>query len=61
MLKNASLLRDEKGKVLGAVETVTDLSEIEERDEKIEQLSKLLDGDSTFYGIVEVSRHQEGF
>lgn len=52
VLKNASLLRDEKGKVLGAVETVTDLSEIEERDEKIEQLSKLLDGDSTFYGMV---------
>jgi two-component system, NtrC family, response regulator HydG len=52
VLKNASLLRDEEGRVLGAVETVTDLSEIEERDEKIEHLSKLLDVDSTFYGMV---------
>ncbi len=52
VLKNASLLKNSAGKVLGAVETVTDISEIEERDEKIEQLSKLLDGGSSFYGMV---------
>ncbi len=52
VLKNASLLKNAGGKVLGAVETLTDISEIEERDEKIEQLSKLIDRGSSFYGIV---------
>ncbi|MFZ2447846.1 MAG: sigma 54-interacting transcriptional regulator [Syntrophobacteraceae bacterium] len=52
VLKNASLLKSADGTLLGAVETVTDLSEIEERDERIEQLSKLLDIDTTFHGLV---------
>ncbi|MHC1725135.1 MAG: sigma-54 interaction domain-containing protein [Syntrophobacteraceae bacterium] len=52
VLKNASLLKDEAGIVLGAVETITDISPIEQRDEKIEQLSKLLEVDSTFHGMV---------
>ena len=52
VLKNASLLKNAQGEVLAAVETVTDLSEIEQRDEKIEQLSKLLDGEATFHGMV---------
>jgi len=52
VLKNASLLRDADGGVLGAVETLTDISEIDKRDQRIEQLSRLLDGDADFHGMV---------
>ncbi len=52
VLKNASLLKDENGIVLGAVETLTDISGIRERDEKIEQLNRLLDEGSSFHGMV---------
>jgi len=52
VLKNASLLKDADGKVLGAVETVTDISEIDKREEKIQQLSRLLDSDAGFHGMV---------
>jgi transcriptional regulator with PAS, ATPase and Fis domain len=52
VLKNAALLKDPAGKVLGAVETVTDISEIDKRDQQIEQLSRLLDGAGGFQGMV---------
>jgi two-component system response regulator HydG len=52
VLKNASILRDASGEVLGAVETLTDISEIDKRDEKILQLSRLLEGDDGFHGII---------
>lgn len=51
-LKNASVLRDEDGTVLGAVETLTDLSEIDRLDRKLEVLSRQLDENSGFGGIV---------
>lgn len=50
--KTASLLKDHRGQVLGAVETLTDLSEMDKRDQKIEELSKFLDTDSGFHGII---------
>lgn len=52
VLKNASLLRDGDNSVLGAVETVTDISEIDRREERIQQLSKLLDENASFHGIL---------
>ncbi len=52
VLKNAAILRDETGKVLGAVETLTDISEIARRDEQIQQLSLLLDTAGDFQGMV---------
>jgi PAS domain S-box-containing protein len=52
VFKKASLLKDDTGKVLGAVETLTDISEIDKRDEKIEALFKLLDTDTGFHGII---------
>jgi PAS domain S-box-containing protein len=52
VLKNASLLRDAEGKVLGAVETVTDISEIDRREEQIQQLSRLLDENASFHGML---------
>ncbi|MDA8307564.1 MAG: sigma 54-interacting transcriptional regulator [Deltaproteobacteria bacterium] len=52
VLKNASLLKDMDGNVVAAVETFTDITGIRERDEKIRQLSRLLDGRSTFHGLI---------
>ena len=52
VLKNAAILRDEAGQVLGAVETLTDISELDKRDEKIQQLSKLMDTAGGFQGMV---------
>jgi two-component system response regulator HydG len=52
VLKNASILRDTAGEVLGAVETLTDISEMAKRDEKIQQLSRLLEGEEGFHGII---------
>lgn len=51
-LKNAAILRDEAGQVLGAVETLTDISELDKRDEKIQHLSKLIDTAGDFHGLV---------
>jgi two-component system response regulator HydG len=51
-LKNAAILRDEAGQVLGAVETLTDISEMDKRDEKIHHLSKLMDTSGDFHGLV---------
>ena len=52
ILKNAAILRDEAGQVLGAVETLTDISEIDKRDEQIHHLSKLMDTSGDFHGLV---------
>jgi two-component system, NtrC family, response regulator HydG len=52
VFKKASLLKDRQGNVLGAVETLTDISEVEKRDEKIEQLSRMLGGEMGFHGLI---------
>lgn len=52
VFKKASVLKDEKGRVLGAVETLTDISEIDKRDQKIEELSRLIDTDEGFHGLI---------
>ena len=52
VLKNASLLKDGDQRVLGAVETVTDISEIDRREERIQQLSRLLDENANFHGML---------
>jgi two-component system, NtrC family, response regulator HydG len=53
-LKNATVLRDEAGQVLGAVETITDLSEIDRLDQKVEVLARQL-GDCEHLGIIGAS------
>lgn len=51
-LKNASVLKDEAGATLGAVEILTDLSELKRLDQKVELLSRQLDGNIGFHGIL---------
>lgn len=55
ILKNAAILRDEAGQVLGGVETLTDISELDKRDEQIQHLSKLVDAAGDFHGLVGTS------
>jgi len=52
VLKNASILWDENHIALGVVETLTDISELTQLDEKIHILSKQCDRENDFLGIV---------
>jgi transcriptional regulator with PAS, ATPase and Fis domain len=54
-LKNASLLRSAEGEVLGAVETLTDLTEIVEKDNQIEAFRRELSREDHFHGLVGTS------
>jgi len=54
-LKNATVLRDEQGDPLGAVETITDISELDRLDQKVAHLSRQLDSEDGFYGIIGTS------
>lgn len=51
-LKNARLLEDENGRIIGALETFVDLSEMDRRDQKIEELSRLLAPKVGFHGMI---------
>ncbi len=55
VLKNASVLRDEQGVPLGAVETLTDISELDRLDQEVAQLSRQLDSVDGFCGIIGTS------
>ncbi len=59
VLKNASVLYDGEGKVLGGVETLTDLTEIIERDTQIEAFRRELRAKDGFHGMVGVSAAME--
>ncbi len=52
VLKNASILRDDKGQVIGAVETLTDISEIVRLDSKINQLSRKAESEGNLCGLI---------
>jgi two-component system, NtrC family, response regulator HydG len=52
VLKNASLLKDDEGLPLGAVETLTDISEVERLDQEVHHLSHQLEIKNGFHGIV---------
>jgi two-component system, NtrC family, response regulator HydG len=52
VLKNASLLKDEEGILLGAVETLTDISEVERLDQELHHLSHQLETKNGFHGII---------
>lgn len=52
VLKNAALLRDSTGTVIGAVETLADLSEITEKENQLEDFRRQLHLGDEFHGIV---------
>lgn len=54
-LKNASVLYDEDGHQLGAVETLTDISEIDRLDRKVELLTQQLDVNDGYCGLIGIS------
>lgn len=55
IVKNASLLRDTKGNVMGAVETLTDVTELIEKDTQIEVFRRELRSEDSFHGILGTS------
>ena len=55
VIKNASLLRDANGNVLGAVETITDVTEIVDKDTQIEACRRELRSEDGFHGILGLS------
>lgn len=55
VLKNASLLRDENGKVIGAVETINDITEIVRKDNEIVALRHQLQAENDFHGMLGAS------
>lgn len=52
ILKNAIVLKDRNGAVIGAVETITDITELLEKEFKIAAFKKELDERDTFHGMV---------
>ena len=52
VLKNASVLQDAEGNVMGAVETMTDISELIEKDTQIEAFRRELRSEDSFHGIL---------
>src|SRR5210317_1843855 len=52
VLKNAALIRDKNGKVIGGVENLTDLTPIVEKEEVILSLRKQLSNQDGFHGML---------
>jgi two-component system, NtrC family, response regulator HydG len=52
ILKNASLLYGPQGRVIGAVETITDISEILKKDYQIEEFRRALQSQDGFHGLL---------
>ncbi|MGD9032605.1 MAG: sigma 54-interacting transcriptional regulator [Desulfobacteraceae bacterium] len=58
-IKNASLLKDDEGAYIGAVETLMDLSQLDRLDQEIDLLSLQLDAEGGFHGLVGKSIHMQ--
>jgi PAS domain S-box-containing protein len=52
VIKNASILRDPQGKIIGAVETLTDMSELVRQQMEISMLRKNLQMENGYHGII---------
>jgi PAS domain S-box-containing protein len=52
VLKNAVILKNDAGQVVGAVETLTDLSEVVAKEKVISRLRRTLSGEDGFHGLL---------
>ena len=55
VLKNGSPLRDSSGSVIGGVEILTDITEIVQKDEQIDEFRRHLRSEDSFQGIIGAS------
>ena len=55
IVKNASVLKDSQGNVIGAVETMTDVSDLIDKETQIETYRKELDEEDRFHGMIGIS------
>ncbi len=55
ILKNASVLKNHKGEVIGAVETMTDITDLINKENQIKIYKKELRGEDRFYGMIGAS------
>jgi two-component system, NtrC family, response regulator HydG len=55
IIKNASVLHDDNNQIIGAVETVTDITELHEKDNQIAAFRRELQSENTFQGMVGTS------
>jgi transcriptional regulator with PAS, ATPase and Fis domain len=55
IFKNASVLKDSGGVVTGAVETMTDVTDLVAKETQIESYRRELDAEDRFYGMIGVS------
>ena len=52
VVKNASVLKDKDGETIGAVETITDISDLVDKEEQLEIFRREISREDSFYGIV---------
>ncbi len=55
VVKNASVLKDDHGTVIGAVETMTDISDLVDKENQIETYRRELGSEDRFYSMIGVS------
>ncbi len=55
VLKNASVLKDREGNIKGAVETMTDITDLMEKETQIETFKRELRAEDRFHGMIGVS------
>jgi two-component system, NtrC family, response regulator HydG len=55
VMKNASVLHDEGGKIIGAVETLANITELLEKDNQIEAFRRELRQEDSFHGMIGIS------
>ena len=54
-VKNASILNDTSGNIIGAVETITDITEIIEKETQLEAFRQVLRSKDGFHGLIGIS------
>ncbi|MDY0227905.1 PAS domain S-box-containing protein [Desulfomicrobium apsheronum] len=52
VVKNASVLKDRDGEIIGAVETMTDISDLVDKEQQLETFRREISREDSFHGIV---------